>query len=126
MMTSHTLNSPTPVPATPNTVALLAFPDPPPPERAGASASAFEKLARVSRYKRNPRFAEYMRSLVASALPSASMIEVDRGLPLAQIATARQVVLLWPDAIGHGWGAIERAVFRAKPAGTPVYALTGR
>ena len=113
------------LPSTPDTVAILAFPDAE-PHATPARAGVLDKLARVARYKRNPRPPAYMRMLVASMLPHARIVEVERQVPPSRLAGARHIVLLWPDAIGYAWTPIERAIFRAKAPGAAVYALTGR
>jgi hypothetical protein len=84
------------------------------------------KIDKVTRYKRNPRTAEYMRALATNALPQAEIIEVNGPVPVARIAAARTIVLVWADATGYGWTPLERAVFAAKDRGATVYALTGR
>ena len=104
------------------TVAILADFDRPP----SPSSSILAKLARIARYKRNPRAADYMRDLAASVVPGATVVAVAGPPASSQIAGADQIVLLWPDAIGHGWTPVERAVFRHKAPGAAVYALTGR
>ena len=111
--------------STPQTVAVLAFPDRPaafPPTQAGQLLAKIDKIAR---YRRNPRSPEYMRRLAATELPHATVIDAASGLSDA-LRNARHIVLMWPDAIGFGWTPLEREVFRAKPAGATVSALTGR
>ena len=108
-------------------IAILAFPDRPhaaPP--ASAPGRLLATLDKVARYKRNPRTAAYMRALAETELPGAEVIEVDRTLPLARLAEADAIVLLWPDASGYGWTPLERGVFRTKRPGATVSALNGR
>ena len=113
--------------STSDTVAIMAFPDGRGSNRTpGRAEGVFDRLARIARYKRNPRPPEYMRHVAASVVPQASVIEVDGPLPVAALAEARQIVLLWPDAIGYGWAPLEREVFRHKRADAEVYAVTGR
>ena len=108
-------------------IAILAFPDrPDPAPPASAPGRLLAKLDKVARYKRNPRTAAYMRALAESELPGAEVIEVDGTLPLARLAGADAIVLLWPDAIGYGWTPLERAVFGAKRPNARVSALNGR
>jgi hypothetical protein len=108
-------------------VALIAFPDlPAVATHTSVARALMAKIEKVTRYKRNPRTAEYMRALATTALPQAEIIEVDGPVPVARIAAARTIVLLWADATGYGWTPLERAVFAAKERGTAVYALTGR
>jgi hypothetical protein len=55
------------------------------------------------------------------------LLDKRQGLGVTErIAAADEVVLLWPDAIGYGWRAIERRVFALRRAGGGVFALTGR
>lgn len=111
----------------PHTLAILAFPDGTPVSLPSSSPRrVLAILDKVARYRRNPRSRDYMRALAAAAFPGGDLLEMDRDVPAARIASASHVVLLWPDAIGHGWSSIERAVFRARRAGTRVSALTGR
>lgn len=112
------------LPTTPDTVAIMGFPDATTPQP--SAESTLEKLSRVARYRRNPRSADYMRHMVASMLPNARLIELNQDGTPERIGDARHVVLLWPDAIGYGWRPIERAIFRQKAPGVTVYALTGR
>jgi hypothetical protein len=108
-------------------IAVLASPDPPLGVRPGSALHrVFAKIDTITRYKRNPRTAEYMRELARTAFPEAEIVEVDGAVPQARIAGAGAIVLLWPDATGYGWAPIERAVFGAKARGASVYALTGR
>ena len=115
------------LPTTPDTVAILAFPDEATPSRSTASGEGvLQKLERIARYRRNPRSPAYMQQVVASMLPHARLIHVNSDGTSRDIGDARHIVLLWPDAIGYGWWGIERAIFRQKAPGASVYALTGR
>ena len=113
----------------PSLVAVRYVPD----RHAGAADCALAKLRRLERHKRNPRPAEYMRELARVTLGSrCEIIEVPPGgdpsamLTADRLAAAEEVVLLWPDAIGHGWWPVERAVFAARPRGARVTVLSGR
>jgi hypothetical protein len=115
------------LPTAPDTVAILAFPDEATPQPSTAPGDGvLQKLARIGRYRRNPRSPAYMRQVVASMLPHARVIEVNSDGTLGPLGDARHIVLLWPDAIGYGWWGIERAISRQKAPGASVYALTGR
>ena len=107
---------------TADTVAILAYPGGLEPRGEGLLA----KLDRVARYKRNARGPEYMRQVAAATFPHARLVEVDGAVQPEAISQARQIVLLWPDAVGYDWAPIERQVFRHKRADADVYALTGR
>jgi hypothetical protein len=123
-MTSTPENTPEPETGE-STLAIMAFPD----DRVipdGPATGVRGKLHAVARYRRNPRSAMYMRALAADRLPQAEIVEVETDVPLARVAAAQHVVLLWADAIGYGWAPIERQVFRAKRPGVRVSALNGR
>ena len=127
MTTTHPSNGRELLPTTPDTVAIMAFPDGSVQASQPAPAQGvFDKLERIARYKRNPRSPEYMRHVVASMLPHARVIETDRAISAAALAQAPHIVLLWADAIGHGWSPLERQVFKLKRPDASVYALNGR
>ena len=65
--------------------------------------------------KSNPRSPEYMRELFALRYPEGRIEETPP-------AGATAIVLLYPDAIGLGFGQIERRL----PRGVPVRVLNGR
>jgi hypothetical protein len=65
--------------------------------------------------KANPRSPLYMRDLFAERCPQG---EIADNVP----AAADEIVLLYPDAIGLGFGALERRL----PPGVPVRILNGR
>jgi hypothetical protein len=65
--------------------------------------------------KANPRSPQYMRELFAERCPDG---EISDDVP----ARADEIVLLYPDAIGLGFGAIERRL----PPGVAVRLLNGR
>jgi hypothetical protein len=78
-------------------------------------------------YKANPRSADYMRALQQERFPEADVVEARaekdwRG----RIAQADTIVLLYPDAIGLGFGAIERSVLSHKAKSATVEILNGR
>ena len=123
------------LPITPDTLAIMAFPDGRPSGRGlsrgpsaplGTGEGVLQKLDRIARFKRNPRDPEYMRHVAASLLPHARVMEVDRAVPAPAIAQAPHIVLLWPDAIGYAWFPLEREVFRHKRRDAVVYAVNGR
>ena len=95
------------------------------------AVGALAKLRRVERYKRNGRSAAYMRELARVALDARyRLVEVPMGdasaLASAGLPAANEIVLLWPDAIGHGWWPIERRVLAARGPATHVSVLNGR
>jgi hypothetical protein len=78
-------------------------------------------------YKANPRSAEYMRALLAERLPEALWVSTGTDADWRQrIAAADQVVLLYPDAIGLGFSAVERALMGSKRPWAGVSVLNGR
>lgn len=68
--------------------------------------------------KANPRSPDYMRRLLDEHHGDDVTIVGDP----AEAAAAREIVLLYPDAIGLGFGRLERRL----PRGVPVQVLTGR
>ena len=125
-MMTHVSDGYDALPATPDTVAVMAFPDGAMASREPSAEGLVAKLDRIARYKRNPRSPEYMRHVAAGMLPHATVIESHAATVGAAVAHAPQIVLLWPDAIGFGWTPIEREIFRHKRRDAQVYALTGR
>ena len=78
-------------------------------------------------YKANPRNPGYMRALQQDRLPAAEWVEVSADDDwITRVSSADKIVLLYPDAIGLGFGAVERAVFKHKTASAAVEVLNGR
>ncbi len=78
------------------------------------------------RFKANPRSAAYMRERLAEAFPDARFVDVAAEPRWAEmLGGADAVVLLYPDSIGIGFGAIERRLRRAVP-GAAIRVLNGR
>jgi hypothetical protein len=77
-------------------------------------------------FKANPRPAAYMRALLAEHWPQARLVDV-RSEPhwAGALTGAERVVLLYPDAIGIGFGGIERRLLRLEPHGV-ITVLNGR
>ena len=77
--------------------------------------------------RRNPRTAEYMDRVSAHEhRPPIVRIRGSRDLDAAKVAAAREIVLLWRDANGCGWSAIERTVLRHKHRDCFVRVINGR
>lgn len=64
------------------------------------------KLYNVVCQRSNPRTKEYMLDLLREKFPDAELISADN---LHQTGT---LVLLYPDAIGLGWGKLEKKCFK--------------
>jgi hypothetical protein len=78
-------------------------------------------------YKANPRSEDYMRALLAERLPEAAWVSIEQDADWPErVAVADQVVLLYPDAIGLGFGAVERTLMARKRPWAGVVALNGR
>src|SRR5208283_1707428 len=96
-----------------------------------AIARVILKLANHVQFGRTVRSKEYMEDLAQELFPefrAGAMLTVkeDCVLPQTDWQGISQVVLLWPDANGMGWGAIERDVLRRAPAGVRMIAVSGR
>lgn len=76
-----------------------------------------EKLHRVVCQRANPRSKEYMQNLLSENFPNHKLISPDN------ITNADDVVLLYPDSIGLGWGSIERKI---KNISKNIQVLNGR
>ena len=85
------------------------------------------RLARAVWYKANPRDEAYMRRLFAERYPDGVFVCADREADWpARLVEGASVVLLYPDAIGQGFGRIEAVVgARPGPARAP-RVLNGR
>lgn len=62
-----------------------------------------QKLYRVVCYRANPRSKEYMLHLLNEMHPGVILID-DQNIP----EKGEQVILLYPDSIGLGWGSLEK------------------
>jgi hypothetical protein len=71
-------------------------------------------------FKANPRDEAYTRALFAERYPDGRL-----GGP-EDVAGADRIVLLYSDAIGLGWGPVERGLIRQAGLGTEVRVLNGR
>lgn len=78
-------------------------------------------------YKANPRDAGYMHALQQTQLPGAEWVDAVASKDwIERVSNADKIVLLYPDAIGLGFSAIERAVFAHKKGLATVGILNGR
>jgi hypothetical protein len=77
-------------------------------------------------FKANPRPPAYMRARLEEHWPEAKIVAVAADARWAEtLSGAERVVLLYPDAIGIGFGAIERRLLAVVPRGA-VTVLNGR
>jgi hypothetical protein len=82
---------------------------------------------KVQWHKANPRSEAYMRALFHEQYPEGEFLVADTdGRWLDAICRVDTIVLLYPDAIGQGFFALERRLFRAKSARVEVRVLNGR
>ncbi len=63
-----------------------------------------EKLYRAVCQRANPRSKAYMLTLLYEKFPEAELIDLE------QPRSSAKIVLLYPDAIGLGWGKIEERI----------------
>lgn len=67
-------------------------------------------------FKANPRTADYMRERLVEHWPNARFIDTALDPDwIKAVSTATRVILLYPDAVGLGYGHVERIVHRAAP-----------
>src|SRR5215510_3936917 len=95
------------------------------------SGSLVLRLARYLESRRNPRDRDYMERLAERLLPSFDRSNVQVVQDASSLAVVNwekidEVVILWADANGTGWGSIERAVLKHKTSSTRVCVLNGR
>jgi hypothetical protein len=118
---------------------LLIFQTPPTyPVAERHTAAISPSLARVIRkfggyleYRCYPRSLAYMQQLVERMLPGfqtqkVQLVTSQQELAMVPWSQFASVVLLWPDANGAGWTAVETYVFTKKMPGCGVYVLNGR
>ena len=78
-------------------------------------------------YKSNPRSADYMQALLRERHPDATWVDARSGTEWqAPVARADRIVLLYPDAIGLGFGGLEREVAFRRRTWATIEALNGR
>lgn len=89
--------------------------------------SLLELYKSAVRNKANPRSEEYMRALFAERWPDGEFVNAQRNPDwVSRLGSADVVILLFPDAIGLGFAAIEGTVRRHKKVWATVRALNGR
>lgn len=86
--------------------------------------SARRLYLRALAFKANPRDPEYMRELFSELHPDGEIVSPGEPGWAEAVARADQVVILYPDSIGLGFGAFERKISRL--TGSPILALNGR
>jgi hypothetical protein len=93
------------------------------PARASNPAALWRKAVW---FKANPRSAGYMRALLDELHPGARFVDVAAESRWAEfLPGADAVVLLYPDAIGIGFGGLERRLRRLVPQGA-IRVVNGR
>ncbi len=76
-----------------------------------------QKLYRVVCHRSNPRSKEYMLDLLREKFPDAEIVDIN------QTRSPGKIILLYPDAMGLGWGKIEN---RLKIQTQNITVLNGR
>jgi len=96
---------------------------PPPASETGLPA----RFGRARWYKANPRDRDYMQALFAERFADGRFVDVaeTQDWP-ARIADADEIVLLYPDATGLGFGATEHSILRQRHPIQDVTVLNGR
>lgn len=100
--------------------------DAPRPTGNGLAARLLATYRWAVRFKANPRDPAYMEALLREHWPDARIEIVDDASWRSHVTEAGTIVLLYPDAIGLGFGAFERALLRALPSDRPLQVLNGR
>lgn len=94
------------------------------PARASSLADLHRRAVMV---KAGPRDSAYMRRLFAERWPDGQFVDADAGTDWTSLVReADVVVLLYPDAIGLGFGGIESLVARNRKHWATVRVLNGR
>jgi hypothetical protein len=109
------------------TVALFHSPWPAEGLERPAHSKPFAQFRYAVWYKANPRSAAYMRALQQDRFPEAEWVDTVTDLDWAnRVSQVDMVVLLYPDAIGLGFGHLEHTMFKHKPRWATVKVLNGR
>lgn len=80
-------------------------------------------------FKANPRPGGYMRQLFAERHPDGEFVDVgavDAATLAARIGEAAEIVLLYPDSIGIGFGGLEKRVRQGRNPIAGIRVLNGR
>ena len=78
-------------------------------------------------YKSNPKSREYMLGMVKERYPNVEILEFPFcEKDTALLREADEVILLYPDAIGLGFGAVEKFIVGIKKPETAIKVLNGR
>jgi hypothetical protein len=97
----------------------IGIPHDPWPARRGGTG-VLRRYRTMVEFKANPRDEAYLRALFAERYPAGRLGTLD------DVARAERVVLVYPDAIGVGWGPMERRVRERARQGTELRVLNGR
>lgn len=110
-----------------NLVALLYNPWPKSLDRGGSTVGRIVgRFSRALFSNANPRTEEYMLALCGERWPEVRVVRVNDADWLDAVGGADIVVLLYPDAIGQGFAAVEREVLRRKKRWAEVRVLNSR
>lgn len=90
------------------------------------SLTLWKRFQRLSEYQRNARTEDYMIQVAQEQSVGegkwGDVSEFDRN----QIQDAEEIVLIWRDANGLGWGREEMRLWLQKNSKTPIKVLNGR
>jgi hypothetical protein len=94
----------------------------------GANARSLGALyRRAIAYRANPRPRETMRALFQEHWPEGQFVDIDHESAWVDtLGGADQIVLLYPDSIGLGFGSIERTVLQRHAPYATIAVLNGR
>lgn len=92
----------------------------------GGFGVLIRKFRKAVYSKANPRSEEYMQALCGELIPDAKWLSVKDSDWEEQVKHADVIYLVYPDAIGLWFGAVERQVNKSRKAWADVQVLNGR
>lgn len=84
------------------------------------------RFMKAVRSKSNPRDEAYMRDLLDQRYPDAELVRYGEACDNNKFQQADKLVLLYPDAIGLGFGSLEKEIFDLIDEATELHILNGR